>query len=148
MDFMKYKLFFFIVSVIIILPGLFFLATSGLKLGIDFTGGGLLEYKFEKPVAKADLEKYGVVTTSGENAFIIRTSPQEFDQLQQLRKEIASSSGTFETLREENVGPTIGKELEQRASIAIGLAILAILLYVTLAFRKVLCDLEWRQLLP
>ena len=137
MNFMRYKYLFFALSVVLIIPGLIFLFTSGLKLGIDFTGGGLLEYKFSQPVTKEQLDKYGVVTSSGDNAYIIRTSPQEFDQLQQLRQEIASSSGAFETLREENVGPTIGKELEQRASIAIALAILAILAYVTLAFRKV-----------
>lgn len=137
MDFMKYKLLYLIISVVIILPGLFFLATSGLKLGIDFTGGGLLEYKFAQPVDRSILEKYGVVSTSGENSYIIRTSPQEYDQLQVLRQEVASSAGSFETLREENVGPTIGNELKQRASIATGLAILAILAYVTLAFRKV-----------
>jgi len=137
MNFMRYKFLFFIISIVLIIPGLIFLFTSGLKLGIDFTGGGLLEYKFSQPVAKEQLDKYGVVSSSGDNTYIIRTSPQEFDQLQLLRQEIASNSGTFETLREENVGPTIGKELEQRASIAIGLAILAILAYVTLAFRKV-----------
>ncbi len=134
---MKYKLLFFILSVVIILPGLYYLATSGLKLGIDFTGGGLLEYKFSQPVQKEQLEKYGVVSSSGENSYIIRTSPQEYDQLQLVRQEIASSAGTFETLREENVGPTIGNELKQRATVAIGLAILAILAYVTIAFRKV-----------
>jgi len=137
MNFMRYKYLFFVISVVLIIPGLIFLFTSGLKLGIDFTGGGLLEYKFSQPVTKEQLDKYGVVSSSGDDTYIIRTSPQEFDQLQQLRQEIASSSGVFETLREENVGPTIGKELEQRASIAIGLAILAILAYVTLAFRKV-----------
>ncbi len=137
MNLMRFKLGFFIFSVLIILPGLFYLFTSGLKFGIDFTGGGLLEYKFEKPVEKADLEKYGVVTTSGENAFIIRTSPQEYEQLQNVKGEILAAHGNFETLREENVGPTIGNELKQRALLAIGLAVLVILLYVTYAFRKV-----------
>ena len=134
---MKYKLLYFIVSVVIILPGLYYLLTSGLKLGIDFTGGGLLEYKFEQPVEKSALEKYGVVTSSGENAYIIRTSPQEYEQLQNTKAEIRTSMGNFETLREENVGPTIGNELKSRALIAIGLAVLAILAYVTYAFRKV-----------
>jgi preprotein translocase subunit SecF len=137
MNLMRYKLLYFIVSVLIILPGLYYLLTSGLKLGIDFTGGGLLEYKFEQSVDKSALEKYGVVTSSGDNAYIIRTSPQEYEQLQNTKAEIRNALGNFETLREENVGPTIGNELKQRALIAIGLAVLAILAYVTYAFRKV-----------
>lgn len=152
MNLMRYKLLYFIVSVAIILPGIYYLITSGLKLGIDFTGGGLLEYKFtsqreatssatqnnfEQQNIKQQLEKYGVVSQSGENTYIIRTSPQEFEQLQNTKNEIRSALGDFETLREENVGPTIGNELKQRAIIAIGLAVLAILAYVTYAFRKV-----------
>ncbi len=137
MNLMKYKLIYFIFSMVIILPGMYFLATSGLKLGIDFTGGGLLEYKFANPVQKSQLEKYGVTIPSGDNTFIIRTSPKEYDELQKTKAEIKESLGNFETLREENVGPTIGKELEQRAVGAIGLACLAILAYVTYAFRKV-----------
>ncbi len=137
MNLMRYKLFYFIFSMVIILPGLYYLATSGLKLGIDFTGGGLLEYKFASPVEKAKLEKYGVVSQSGQNTFIIRTSPQEYEALQKTKEEIKKEAGDFETLREENVGPTIGKELERRAVVAIGLACLAILMYVTYAFRKV-----------
>jgi preprotein translocase subunit SecF len=137
MNLMKFKLLYFIVSVLIILPGLYYLLTSGLKLGIDFTGGGLLEYKFEQAIDKSELEKYGVVTSSGDNAYIIRTSPQEYEQLQNTKAEIRNAVGNFETLREENVGPTIGNELKQRAMISIGLAVLAILAYVTYAFRKV-----------
>ncbi len=137
MNFMKFKFLYFLFSVLIILPGLFYLITSGLKLGIDFTGGGLLEYKFQQPTQKVSLEKFGVVSQSGENTFIIRTSPQEYDALQKTKADIKSSVGEFETLREENVGPTIGSELKNRAIVAIGLACLAILAYVTYAFRKV-----------
>ncbi|KKQ07502.1 MAG: Protein translocase subunit SecF [Candidatus Daviesbacteria bacterium GW2011_GWB1_36_5] len=73
MHLMKHKLLFFIFSTLIILPGLFYLIISGLKLGIDFTGGALLEYRFEQNVSKSELEQFGVVTPAGENTFIIRT---------------------------------------------------------------------------
>src|ERR1043165_9910333 len=112
---MRYKLFFFILSTLIILPGLFFLITSGLKLGIDFTGGTLLEYKFEKPVEKSTLEKFGVVTPSTQNVYIIRTKPLTHEQLINVKQQIASSAGVFMVQREENVGPIIGNELKQKA---------------------------------
>src|SRR3989344_5559367 len=115
---MKFKLFFFIFSTIIILPGLFYLITSGLKLGIDFTGGALLEYQFEKSINKEDLHKYGVINSSDNNTFIIRTKPMEHEQLQNLKKELEGKFGKFEIRREENVGPVIGQELERKALIA------------------------------
>lgn len=136
-------------SLIVILPGLFFLLTSGLKLGIDFTGGGLLEYQFASQQAtdsaqvktndeiKQNLEKYGVVTPSGERTFLLRTKPMEQSQLNQLKLQIASESGQFIVRREENVGPVIGKELERKALIALLISTGAIVAYMTWAFRKV-----------
>jgi preprotein translocase subunit SecF len=146
---MRFKLWYIIGSLVIILPGLFFLLTSGLKLGIDFTGGGLLEYQFDQPVASGsaqirsedeirnNLSKYGTVITSGPRTFLIKTKPMEQVQLNQLKQKIASESGQFNVRREENVGPVIGKELEQKALIALLTASLAIVLYITWAFRKV-----------
>ncbi len=134
---MKFKIWFFVFFLLFILPGLYFLATSVLKLGIDFTGGALLEYKFEDQTSKEKLESYGQVTKSGDNTYIIRTKPLETMELNSLKTEIASSAGVFEVRREENVGPTIGKELEKKAILAIALACLMIVLYITFAFRKV-----------
>lgn len=134
---MRYKLFFFILSILIILPGLYFLVTSGLKLGIDFTGGALLEYKFEKQINVEELKKHGTVTPTDPNTYIIRTKPQEHEQLLSLKKELTEKVGNFEVRREENVGPVIGNELKQKAFIALGLACLMIVLYIAFAFRKV-----------
>lgn len=142
---MRYKLAFFIFSTILILPGLFYLITSGLKPGIDFTGGALLEYQFAEASKSAEiknqihdeLKKYGVVTEAGENSFILRTKPLEQTQLEELKQKIASESGAFTVKREENVGPVIGEELKQKSLFAILLASIAIVLYITLSFRKV-----------
>lgn len=137
MKIMKYKLWFFIFSTLIILPGLYFIAIGGLKLGIDFTGGVLLEYKFEKELKKENLQKYGTVIESDKNTYIIRSKPLEYSELNLLKQKISSTSGKFEVRREEIVGPVIGAELKQKAIIAIILACLMIVLYITYAFRKV-----------
>lgn len=145
---MRFKKLYIIFSLLIILPGLFYLFTSGLKLGIDFTGGGLLEYQFEQPASgsaqvksdeeiKTNLAKYGLVTPSGERTFLLRTKPMEQSELNQLKQQIASESGQFIVRREENVGPVIGKELEQKALIALLISTGAIVAYITWAFRKV-----------
>lgn len=134
---MKHKILFFILSTLVILPGLFFLITSGLKLGIDFTGGALLEYHFQNNVSKDELSRFGVVTPEDNNTFIVRTKPLEHEQLQSLKKELNQKFGNFEVRREENVGPVIGAELKQKAVMAILLACVMIVLYITYSFRKV-----------
>src|SRR5260221_10860712 len=92
---MRYKLMFFILSTLVILPGLFYLLTSGLKLGIDFTGGALLEYQFNNAINQHDLEQYGVVTPENNNMFILRTKPLETDQLTELKNQLKSKFGEF-----------------------------------------------------
>lgn len=134
---MKYKNWFFIASTLIIIPGLIFIFMGGLKFGIDFTGGALLEYKFESTIDKEKLAQFGQVIPSGENTFILRTGPQTHEELQELKATIGSQFGNYEVRREENVGPVIGKELERKAGIALVLSWVMIVLYITFAFRKV-----------
>lgn len=145
MKLMRFKLWYFIFSLLIILPGLYFLITSGLRLGIDFTGGSLLEYKFDESVStnqiKDEFSKIGVeigqISQTSENYFIIRTKPVEQENLNNLKKELNDKFGSLEIRREENIGPTIGQEITNKAMIAIGLASLAIVLYISFTFRKV-----------
>lgn len=137
MSLMRYKVWFFVMSTLIILPGLFFVFTGGLKFGIDFTGGALLEYKFDNLVQKESLEEFGTVVPSGDNTYMIRTQTVSFEQLQDLKKRINEKTGNFTVRREENVGPVIGKELERKAGIALVFSCVMIVLYIAFAFRKV-----------
>lgn len=137
LNLMKYKVWFFIGSTLLIIPGLFFILMGGLKFGIDFTGGALLEYKFARPVNKDDLDDFGSVVQSGENTYLLRTPVVTHDELQILKGKITDKFGTFEVRREENVGPTIGKELEQKALLALVISWVMIIFYITFAFRKV-----------
>lgn len=134
---MRFKVLYFILSTLIILPGVYFLLFSGLKLGIDFTGGALLEYKFEKNIDGEKLKQYGIVTPSDNNTYTVRTKPLEHEKLIDLKKELQNNFGIFEVKREENVGPVIGAELKQKAVSAIILACVMIVLYITFSFRKV-----------
>ena len=145
MNFMKYKMAYFVFSLLLILPGLYFLITSGLKLGIDFTGGALLEYKFERKIETGELKEIildqgvevGQMTTSGENTYIIRTKPLDQEKINSVKKTLSEKYGKVEERRVENVGPVIGKELERKALIALGFASAAIVLYIAFSFRKV-----------
>ncbi|KKQ67379.1 MAG: Protein translocase subunit SecF [Candidatus Daviesbacteria bacterium GW2011_GWA2_38_24] len=134
---MRRKLFFFVLSTLVILPGLFYVLMGGLKLGIDFTGGSLLEYKFERETKIDEFKKYGTVNQTASNTFIIRTKYQESENLNQLKNELKNNVGDFEVVREENIGPIIGNELKRKALIGVAVACLMIILYISYAFRKV-----------
>lgn len=145
MNLMKFKGWYFIFSFIIILPGLYYLLTSGLKLGIDFTGGALLEYKFEKNVDANDLRQVivkegveiGQISSAGSNVYIIRTKPLEQEKINKLKSNLNNQFGKVEERRVENVGPVIGRELSQKALIALLFASLMIVLYIAYSFRRI-----------
>lgn len=145
MNLMKYKLLYFIFSMLIILPGLYYLISSGLRLGIDFTGGALLEYKFEKNIDINQLKglinsqgvEVGQITPSSDNAYIIRTKPLDEQKIKVIKQELTNKFGKIEERRAEFVGPVIGQELKNKALIALGLSSLLIVLYIAFSFRKV-----------
>lgn len=142
---MRYKLFYFIFSLLLIFPGVYYLVTSGLKLGIDFTGGSLLEYQFQKSADLGELREIvsghkvevGQITTSGNYSYIIRTKPLEQEKINAIHKSLNDRYGGVEERRIEFVGPIIGKELQSKAFIALTLASVAIVLYIAFSFRKV-----------
>lgn len=134
---MRYKAQYFILSLLIILPGLYFLITSGLRLGIDFTGGTLLEYKFEKQINPDDLKIYGQVTPAGDKTYIIRSKPLEQSSINNIKKSLTDKYGKVDDRREEFVGPVIGVELKNKAMMAVTLASLVIVLYIAFSFRKI-----------
>jgi preprotein translocase subunit SecF len=132
-------------SLIIILPGLLILAFNGLPLAIDFTGGSLLEVNFATPPAPADVlavyEELGVrdatVQTTDSNLFIIRSSFLTDDIREQVIGGLKSAFGETELVRYDSVGPAIGEQVTQRAAMAVGVAALAVIIYIIFAFRGI-----------
>lgn len=141
---MRFKVIYFIFSLLIIMPGIYFLWTSGLKLGIDFSGGALLEYRFEKAVDEKVLREViikdeievGAIVASGNNTYIIRTKPIDQSKINVLKVSLEKNFGKVEERRTENVGPVIGEELKQKSLIALLVSSLAIVIYIAYSFRK------------
>jgi preprotein translocase subunit SecF len=146
---------YFAFSLLVIIPGLIAMgmhwAQTGepFRLAIDFTGGTLLELKFDKPqpfqtdeVVKV-FGQFGVspndvqVQPSGNDTLIIRTKEIDNATKVQIEGVLSEHFGKFTEQRAESVGPAIGAEVTQRASMAVALAALGILLYITWAFRRV-----------
>lgn len=136
----------YIFSLAILIPGLVSLCWPGrgLNLGIDFTGGSMLHLRFDKNVTVSDvrgvldpfqLGKDIPIQKAGDREFIIRTrdlSQQESSKIMTAYKE---KLGNMQILRNEKVGPTIGKELTQKAIMAIAIACVLMLIYITIRFE-------------
>lgn len=142
---MKYKWWFFILSLVVILPGMVSLSLFQLRLGIDFSGGTSLEYKFTKPLDKNNIatkisqtgvQVYSIVP-SGVNTYIIRTKPLSQDQINKTKDTLQKNFGSVEDVEVESVGPVIGAETTKNAFLAVVLASVMIVVYLALSFRKV-----------
>lgn len=133
---------FFTLSAILFALSLFSIFTYGFNLGIDFKGGTITEVSFlsERPTKEtveeemSPLELGGFsVRPSGESNYIIRTRELTLEEGQKLVEVL----GAPKVERQNTVGPIAGVELRDKASKAIALTILMIVLFITFAFRKV-----------
>ena len=138
---------FFILSGALVLAALLSITVFGLKLGTDFTGGTLAQatYAGGRPAPEAlsvALDEAGFVGYSlreaNENDYILRAANLTAEQRENI-EEILSVGGESPVVIAQltDVGPTIGKELRNKALVAIVLVMTAILLFIAFAFRKV-----------
>ncbi|MBP8998094.1 MAG: protein translocase subunit SecF [Anaerolineaceae bacterium] len=148
MNILGKRYFFFALSLIIIVPGLILLAVNGLPLSIDFKGGSLLEIKIDNgtlPSMEAIKKIYDQnaitdvqVQTTSEGTLVLRSSALPDETRTAILKSIEETSGSSITiLKSDTVGPSIGQGVTQRAIQAVALAALAVVIYITFAFRGV-----------
>ena len=142
-----YRNVFFILTALITLVSLGALAIFGLDYSTDFTGGTLVEvhYEGEKPGVDALAAALGdegfsghAVRETGSDGFIIRAeniTPEVRDRVPQILSLNGAYAPTIERFTE--IGPVIGEELRNKAFVALILVLVAIVLYVAFAFRKV-----------
>jgi preprotein translocase subunit SecF len=148
MDIIGKRYLYFLISLVVIIPGVIALIAWGLPLAIDFTGGSDLEVKFDSgkaPQPAEVIKLYNdmgitdvIVQSSGPDGLIVRS--KEIDEV--TKTKIVTEMGTrfnstITLLSFNTVGPVIGKEVTQNAAIAVAVAAIVILLYITIAFRGV-----------
>lgn len=143
----KHRNIFYGVSIFLMVLSIAAYAVWGLKFGIDFTGGSIIEVAYTATVPTADeihtsLESVGVTGTSvrptGESGYLIRTPFLTPEEYQGVRGALAGNgSWAYEEKRFDSVGPTIGSELQSKSVWAIILVLVAIALFIAFAFRKV-----------
>ncbi len=139
-------------SAIIVALAITAIAVWGLRFGIDFTGGSVLEVRYDqnRPVTekvKESLSPLGlnnlIIQPVGDNQVKLRFQEVDEAKHQEILSKLSELSPkvdgqvVFEELRYDSVGPSVGRDLRSRAMTAIILVILAIIAYVAWAFRKV-----------
>jgi preprotein translocase subunit SecF len=142
-DFMKSRKKALVLSAVVVIASVILLLTRGLNLGIDFTGGNLLQLKFQTPVEVGELrdilsdvgESQSVIQAYSEKDFIIRMNAEEEAARKEVLQAVRDKHPDVELLRFEKVGPVVGEQLRKEAFIAVCLALMGILAYITIRFQ-------------
>ncbi|BEU87744.1 protein translocase subunit SecF [Selenomonas sp. TAMA-11512] len=150
LNIIKYTKIWFLISLLVILAGIVSIATQGFNLGIDFTGGTIIEMKFRREVSLAEvrdiLRPYGLdnstIQFSGDTqdmeaapSVMIRSIDLEEEERKAVMASLRESLGDYDVLREEKVGATMGSELIMNALWALVLSWLSIVAYVSYRFE-------------
>jgi len=159
-QFVQHRKYWYILSGFMVALSIGALVFWQFNLGIDFSGGTLLEVEFlhGRPTTQSVQEKlaplnlgYINVQPSGENVMLIRTRNVTEDEHQNILETFKTNyaevpppetadmqvSDVVNELRFESIGPIIGKELKEKSVVAIIITLILIILYIAYSFRKV-----------
>jgi preprotein translocase subunit SecF len=164
LDFVGKRKWYFLLSALVILVGVVSLIAFGLKGGIEFTSGSTMTVDFEQAVEQADLRSEmanlghddAIIQRTGEGDFLIRTrelepevrdpetgeviTPAERDTIEEA---LEQRFGPLTVLDFSSVSPIVATEIGRNAAIAVIVATVGILLYITWAFRRLVRPLRF-----
>lgn len=144
-DFVGKRKWYFLVSGIIILIGVIFLLSVGLQRGIEFTGGTMVTISFEQAVTQEELREElavlghddAIIQWSGDaQAFVIRTTELSEEDVVVMQNALTEAFGTLTIVEVYAISGSIASDIEGNAMLAVIVAAIGILLYVTWAFRR------------
>lgn len=151
-DIMRRSKIWFAISLLVIIPGIFCMFTKGFNFGIDFTGGTIMDLRFEQQVTLPQIREVmkdynldnATIQLSGDASDVaasenvmIRTVDLEETERKAVMASLKEKIGSYTVLREEKVGATIGGELIMDALMATVISWVLIIIYVSYRF-------EWR----
>ena len=146
--FMRYALYFNIISLVTFLAAVFFLATKGLHFSIEFTGGTVMEVSYDQPAEidriRATLEKAGYADTQVQNfgssrdvliRMPLKQGQSSADLSREVMAKLAADDKSAQLRRVEFVGPQVGRELAENGALALLVTALGIVGYLALRFE-------------
>lgn len=142
-DFMGHRKFALTVSLVLVLASLALLLTRGLNLGIDFTGGNVIQAEFDtrpdvgevRGVISGIVAKGAMIQNFGDKGIIIRTNEDTEQSRESVIKAMTAKYPGMKVTGFEKVGPVVGGELRRQAFIGVTIALIAILAYITFRFQ-------------
>lgn len=149
-DFVKYSSYGLVISLVLILASFVLLGVKGFNLGIDFAGGSVVQLQYSKDAPLAEIRellakderfKNSQVSEFGSKQEVLLKIPYiptgvNEDMAQDIIT-LLKPSGDFELRRLDSVGPKVGDELKQNGIIALTLALVAMMIYISFRY-------EWR----
>ena len=146
----KHARIFFSITAVVLIVGIVSMFTRGFNLGIDFTGGSILDIKFEQPVTVAQVRSVLSDHQLGSSVIQLGSSDQQVESSQsvlirtglvsdsqrvEVMNDLTSRLGKNEVLRVENVGATVGSDLVKSAVGAVVLSWVLMIIYITIRFE-------------
>jgi preprotein translocase subunit SecF len=154
----KNKFIFLIFSAFLVIASFVILGVKGLNIGIDFTGGSVLEVSYETRPAMEDINTSfadaesimpSLVQPIGEKGIIVKFAKDLSEtERQQVLETITIKEAVPSIERYNTIGPSVGKELRSKAILSMIIVLLCIVLFITYAFRHVPLDRDGKRLGP
>ena len=143
-DIIGKRFWFFLIAGVVIVACIVSLAMFGLKPGIEFSSGSMMTVGFEQKVEQGGLRKElanlgyanAIIQRIGEGEFLIRLPELSGEAKTELEAGLTDRFGTLEVRQFDAVSPMIAAETTQNAAIAVAIAAIGILLYITWAFHR------------
>jgi len=138
----KYKKFFIGLSILLVIGAGLLMNTYGIKRGIDFTGGSVIDITYEKSVPTLDAKTFAdadmTLYKTGDNTYRF-VSTKTYEEISPVIGSLGNigNATPFVFTQVSTVGPTLGNEMTKKAIIAIVVVILAILAFIAFSFREV-----------
>jgi len=134
---------FFLISGVVILISVISLLTFGLKSGIEFSSGSMMTVSFDQEVGQSELKQElanlgypNTIIQSTGGDILIRTRGLMMGEKAQLEDDLTARFGPLEVKEFDSMSPMVATETANNAAIAVAVAAIGILLYVTWAFRR------------
>ena len=144
-NFIKYKNIFLVLTLIAVAGCIGAIGFYGLKPGIEFTGGSIMEieYKDARPASNVIQEKIaplGIKDVSmysqGDKGLIIRSETISAETHSKLVTAL-EAAGKFDEKSFETIGPVVGKELTSKMTVLVLISLAAMLVYIAIAFKNI-----------